>query len=116
MDRHSTLVETMLASIQNYYERLVLEFIQQKLSGRDEEHDADFVADLACLALNALPARYVRHAVDLWSHLGDADRTAMRQEVEDAVEAALGTMRRRSEIRPAETDDYEPARTRLPWT
>lgn len=106
----------MLASIQNYYEHLALESIQDKLSGRDEEHDADFVADLACLALNALPARYVRHAVDLWSHLGDADRLAMRQEVDSAVEAALATMRRRREARPVETEIYEPAKTRLPWT
>jgi competence protein ComFB len=106
----------MLASIQNYYERLVLESIQDKLRSRDEEQDADFVADLACLALNALPARYVRHAVDLWSHLGDADRAAMRQEVNNAVETALAVMRRRLESRPTEPEDYEPAKTRLPWT
>ena len=105
----------MLASIQNYYERLVLESIQDKLRDRDEEQDADFVADLACLALNGLPARYVRHAVDLWSHLGDADRTAMRQEVETAVESALATMQRRRQVRPSEPDEYEPAKTRLPW-
>ena len=105
----------MLASIQNYYEHLVLEAIQDKLSGRDEEQDADFVADLACLALNALPARYVRHAVDLWSHLGDADRLAMHQEVESAVESALAVMRRRRASRPIEAADQEPAKTRLPW-
>lgn len=105
----------MLASIQNYYERLVLDCIQEKLSGREGEHDADFVADLACLALNALPARYVRHAVDLWSHLGDADRAAMGQEVEAAVEAAFAVMRRRRESRPTEAADQEPAKTRLPW-
>ena len=106
----------MLANIQNYYERLVLESIQDQLGGREEEHDADFVADLACLALNVLPARYVRHAVDLWSHLGDADRVAMRQEVDSAVASALATMRRRRQARPSEPDVYEPARTRLPWT
>jgi competence protein ComFB len=106
----------MLASIQNYYERLVLESIQDKLSGRDEEHDPDFVADLACLALNALPARYVRHSVDLWSHLGDADCMAMHQEVETAVESALATMHRRRQARASESAEYEPSKTRLPWT
>lgn len=105
----------MLASIQNYYERLVLESIREKLSGRDEEYDADFVADLACLALNALPARYVRHTVDLWSHLGDSDRATLSQEVDDAVEAALVVMHRRRESRRTEAAEQEPSKTRLPW-
>ncbi len=105
----------MLASIHNYYERLVLESIQKRLAGRDELHNADFVADLACLALNALPARYVRHSVDLWSHLGDAEQTALLEQVEAAVEQALAIIGRRQD-RPEETPAPEPARPRLPWT
>ncbi|QGU33503.1 late competence development ComFB family protein [Thermochromatium tepidum] len=106
----------MLANIQNYYEPLVMQSIRDKLSGRDEEYDADLVADLACLALNALPARYVRHTVDLWSHLGDSERAAVSREVEEAVESAFVVMRRRREARRTEIEAQEPSKTRLPWT
>lgn len=104
----------MLASIQNYYERLVLESIQKRFAGRDELKDPDFVADLACLALNALPARYVRHAVDLWSHLSDEERSTIMNQVESAIDQALATMGRRRD-RPTEPETPEPARIRPPW-
>ncbi|QIK38936.1 late competence development ComFB family protein [Caldichromatium japonicum] len=104
----------MLAGIQNYYERLVLESIQKHLAGRDELQDADFVADLACLALNALPARYVRHAVDLWSHLCDSEQTAILHQVDAAVDQALAVIGRRQD-RPEGTTASEPVRLRLPW-
>ncbi len=85
----------MLASIENYYERLVMECIRESLRDSAESADEDLVDDLACLALNALPPRYVRHAVDLFSHLGDEDRDVMRQEVAEAVGMGLATIRRR---------------------
>lgn len=86
---------SMLASIQNYYERLVMEAIHDVLAGREEAQDAEFVADLACVALNRLPARYIRHCVDLWSHISDDERLLMHQEVIAAVTTALATIRRR---------------------
>ncbi|MBK1716697.1 late competence development ComFB family protein [Thiocystis violacea] len=85
----------MPSNIKNYYERLVMECIQDTLGESEEAADGDFVEDLACLTLNALPPRYVRHTVDLSSHLGDADREAMNQEVMRAVDNALTTIRRR---------------------
>ena len=85
----------MLANIENYYERLVLDYIQERLEDTEEGRDAGLVEDLVCLALNTLPPRYVRHAVDLVSHLGYEDREIMHREVAEAVETALATMRRR---------------------
>ncbi|MGQ9659030.1 MAG: late competence development ComFB family protein [Thermochromatium sp.] len=104
----------MLANIQNYYEYLVLEAIRNKLSGRDEEYDADFVADLACLVLNALPARYVRHTVDLCSHVTDDERLRLTRQVDDAIEAALVAMQRRQEARRTEAVEQESGKTHLP--
>lgn len=89
----------MFSTIQNYYERLVTDHIHDTLGDSEEAQDNDFVEDLACLALNALPARYVRHTVDLWSHIGDTDREAMRDEVAQAVANALVTIRRRRQGR-----------------
>ncbi len=46
---------------------------------------ADMVADMACVALNQLPARYVRHDVDLVFYLTEAER----HQSETALAAAL---------------------------
>ena len=48
--------------IHNYYEHLVLDEIMQ-LKGLSHD-DLEFIADIACVALNRLPSHYVRHDVD----------------------------------------------------
>ena len=89
----------MLSSIGNYYERLVMERIHDALDENGNTFDAASVEDLACVALNYLPPRYVRHSVDLAAHLSDAEHRNMREEVSDAVSFAIATTRRRHEIR-----------------
>ena len=49
----------------NYYERLVLDYISSELVSRYPEHDEDFFLDVACYSLTRLPARYIRHEIDL---------------------------------------------------
>lgn len=57
-----TLVSTQ-DSVHNYYESLV---IAQLLRASDRANeDAEFMADVTCVALNRLPPRYVRHDVDM---------------------------------------------------
>ncbi len=60
------------ASIYNRNERAVFEKVRE-MSSRFPElaGDDDLLADASCLALNALPAHYVRHAVDLSFHISD---------------------------------------------
>lgn len=66
-------------SIHNYYEALVLQYAQNTEERcRD---DSDFLADVACVALNHLPPRYIRHDVDLTFFLSPAEM----QEIEDKV-------------------------------
>ena len=52
-------------NINNYFEKLVLDEITRLLSEDKLENDSDFLSDIACVALNQLPARYVRHNVDM---------------------------------------------------
>ncbi|MBK1721321.1 late competence development ComFB family protein [Thiocystis violacea] len=85
----------MLSSIQNYHERLVMECIQDSLAGTDTLADPDYVDDLACIALNTLPPRYVRHPVDFASHLGDEERRTIQAQVAEAVGQAIETIARR---------------------
>ena len=73
-----------IEQIHNYYERLVLDEVVRR--ARDLPNaTADMVADMACVALNRLPARYVRHDVDLVFYLTEAER----HQSEAALEAAL---------------------------
>lgn len=89
----------MLASIENHYERLVMECIQEILSDSDQITDTDYVDDLACVALNQLPPRYVRHSIDLASHLSDAEQEDLRRQAADAVRQGIEIIARRRTAR-----------------
>lgn len=81
-----------IGSIHNYYESLVSEYMfEDALKG--EQVDQDFIEDVACLALNRLPARYVRHAVDMAFFLTTPERERMQQRVIEAVREAIQQVR-----------------------
>lgn len=75
-----------LENIHNYYEQLVIKQLQEILGPTD---DGDFLEDVACVALNQLPARYVRHNVDMVYYLTAEERDAMQQQIEKAVTHAI---------------------------
>lgn len=83
--------------IHNYYERLVFQEVAQRGSEM-EEFTTDMLADVACVALNRLPARYVRHDVDLMFYLTEHERHAIEQAMEEALNFAFVFVRERSEI------------------
>ncbi len=82
-------------SIHNYYERLVFEHIHDMLVDQEQETDEDFLEDVACLALNQLPTRYVRHEVDLAFYMGQDEREQIEQSVAAAVREAAEAVRAR---------------------
>ncbi|MBK1695087.1 competence protein ComFB [Chromatium weissei] len=86
----------MLSSISNYYERLVLERLHEVLKFEQTPLDDEYIDDLACVALNYLPTRYIRHSVDFTSHLSDSELKNLHLEVADAVSFAMATMQRRT--------------------
>ena len=47
--------------------------------------DGELLADVACVALNRLPARYVRHDVDLMFYLTEGERHAIELAMEEAL-------------------------------
>ena len=88
-------------SIHNYYERLVLEHILELRSGALANEDEDFLSDVACVALNQLPSRYVRHNVDMVFYMTPQERAQMEQEVINAVNMAIGYINKhRGDERP----------------
>lgn len=82
-----------LDSVHNYYEQMVLSEIQRQLSGK--AFSSDFVADVACVALNHLPPRYIRYDVDMAFYLSPKESMEMEEKVASAVRAALDFVQQR---------------------
>lgn len=80
-------VPTELDSIHNYYEGLVFASLREKLGTRFGNND--YTADIACVALNHLPPRYIRHDVDMAFYLSPNERQEMLEKVNTAVETAI---------------------------
>lgn len=79
--------ENSADSVHNYYEQLVFE---QILRSNDRANgDGEFLADVACVALNRLPPRYVRHDVDMTFFMTPDDLEDMADKVVKAVNEAI---------------------------
>ncbi len=88
-------------SIHNYYEHMVLEEIA-KVSDRARA-DVDFLADVACVALNRLPPRYIRHDVDMSFFMSPQEMKEMENKVSSAVNEAVAYVESR-EVEPEESE------------
>ncbi len=86
-------------SIHNYYEQMVIDQVLR--ASNRAAGDSDFLADVACVALNRLPPRYVRHDVDMSFFLTPAEMEDMVERVVHAVNAALDYVQSREQS----TDD-----------
>ena len=80
---------TSYDAIQNYFEPLVIQRLNEVAEGRPEEGDDDFLEDVACVALNHLPSRYVRFRVDAAFYLTTEERNRIDRMVDDAVNDAF---------------------------
>lgn len=77
-------------SIHNHNEQAVFDAVMAAapdypaLAGKPE-----LFADVACVALNRLPPRYIRHAVDLAFYQGEGARQAAAKAQQEAVAHAF---------------------------
>lgn len=76
-------------TINNYFEKLVFDVIKEKLQSNKLEQNDELLADIACVALNQLPARYVRHNVDMIFYMTLEEKEQNQIIVEDAVDMAI---------------------------
>jgi len=72
-------------NIHNFYEQLVRKTIDNFSLQIDEKNDIDFLEDIACCALNRLPAKYVRHEVDLMFYMTSVERESIDASIHSAV-------------------------------
>ena len=94
--RHTGLISE-LGTVHNYYEHLVFNEIGS-LSERAKV-DMNYMADVACVALNHLPPRYIRHDVDMSFFLSPAEMAEIETKVKSAVEKALAFVSEREQAR-----------------
>ena len=76
-------------NIHNYYESLVIQRINDMRSADFIDKDPTFLEDVACVALNQLPARYVKHDIDMVYYMTITEREQMEYAVHKAVTAAV---------------------------
>jgi len=87
-------------SVRNLNERAVYQAVSAGATGYPGlSHDPELLADVACVALNRLQPRYIRHEVDFAFYLTDKERKAMDRQVHDAVEYAFGFVQARTAMR-----------------
>ena len=100
-DRHKAspdLARTTMdfTSVKNIHERAVWTAIAAAASRYPALHDdPDLLADVACVALNRVPPRYIRHEVDLAFFLTERERDDNERLIADAVEFAFGFVQAR---------------------
>jgi hypothetical protein len=87
-------------SVHNHHEQAVfLAVVQAAPRFPGLQRQPDLLADVACVALNRLAPRYVRHDVDLAFYLTENERAELDKAIHAAVENAFGFVQARQAMR-----------------
>ena len=90
-----------MLDICNYYEQLITDQLWKIIEdnkGSEELISQVFIEDVACLALNKLPACYVRNRADKCAHLTETKADEMLREVSLAIAEAIEQVRKRPHV------------------
>ena len=91
---------TDFISVRNHNEGAVFEAVRhhaERYPGIG--HKTELLADVACVALNRLPARYIRHEVDFAFYLSERERSENECLIDEAVDFAFGFVQARTAMR-----------------
>ena len=89
-----------IASIHNNHEKSVFATVNEMAEHFPHvKENPDMLADIACVALNRLPPRYIRHDVDFAFFQTDRERTESERAISEAVEFAFGFVQARNAMR-----------------
>ncbi|MDG6774876.1 late competence development ComFB family protein [Thiomicrorhabdus sp. ZW0627] len=73
-------------TVHNYFERLVFNEINEHYL--DKELDEQQLADMACIALNRIPPRYIRFDIDMSFYMTTEEHIEHEETVSKAVRKA----------------------------
>lgn len=90
----------MNINITNYYMTPVLDKIEERLNNLKQRIDDDYIADVACVALNQLPPRYVKFKIDTSFYMTSEERAQTELAVCDAVTKAMQFVDQRRNTAP----------------
>jgi len=87
-------------SVRNHNERAVFEAVSRQADRFPGiAHNPELLADVACVALNRLAPRYIRHEVDFVFYLSERERGDSERQLLDAVEYGFGFVQARTAMR-----------------
>lgn len=79
----------MNGKVHNYFETRVFDELDRRLLDDQLDVNEDQFDDMACIALNQLPPRYVRFDIDTTFYATPEEIRSMQQSVENAVQVAI---------------------------
>lgn len=95
-------------SVHNYFERLVINEINEHYSDKFDNYDV--LADMACIALNRIPAKYIRYDIDMTFYMSTDDRIKVEKTVKKAVKKAYKKVKASEQERLEELEKLEAER------
>ena len=88
------------SSLYNHHEREVFTAVMASADKYpDIARDADLLCDVACVALNRLPPRYIRHEVDFSFYMTTGERLEIDTAIHEAVTFAYQFVEARVALR-----------------
>lgn len=79
----------MNGNVHNYYETRVFDELDRQIAELQIKVSEDQFDDMACIALNQLPSRYVRYDIDTTFYATPEEIQKMRLAVKSAVSMAI---------------------------
>lgn len=76
-------------NIHNYYETAVVNRLMEMVQAEFIHNDPSFLEDVACVALNQLPSRYIKYDIDMLYFMTAAERDKIEYDIHRAVTAAI---------------------------
>ena len=87
------------SSIYNHHEREVFNLVMDSVPHYPGlKVTSDLLCDVACVALNRLPPRYIRHEVDFRFYLTERERIEIDSAVQEAVSYAFNFVEARTAL------------------
>lgn len=88
------------SSLYNHHEREVFTAVMAAAQDYPElAAGTDLLCDVACVALNRLPPRYIRHEVDFSFYLTEHERHEIDKAIQEAVSYAFSFVQARTALR-----------------
>lgn len=87
------------SSLFNHHEREVFARVNEIAPEFPTINNDELLVDVACVALNRLPPRYIRHAVDYSFYLTEHERLEIDAAIREAVAYAFNFVQARTALR-----------------